>query len=280
MKPLFFGKTGHQLFGVFHPPVAQQGKRPPCSEAILLCYPGVQEYNGNHWAFRRIASHLSRLGCPVLRFDYFGTGDSMGQLSEAGLPVWVDDVRQAARELTDMTGNPRLSILGMRLGASLAYLACRDGLSAMNLIMWEPVISGRDYIRELQRRDRLKRLIFLHSALLRRNSIRGANELFGYKWPSDINDAIESMNLLKIPAPSVKQMSVVTSWKNRNIEDFRDVISSQNVTAAVSEVNTPDKVSLDTIAMRETNVLPNEILNTFVRILSGDKTPHGTATTA
>ena len=77
MKPLFFGEANRRLYGVYHPPAK------PSRHAVLLCYPGMQEYNAAHWMFRRLATSLSREGHHVLRFDYYGTGDSDGETDAA-----------------------------------------------------------------------------------------------------------------------------------------------------------------------------------------------------
>ena len=97
MKPLFFGEAEHRLYGVYHPP-AKGGRH-----AVLLCYPGMQEYNSAHWVFRRLATTLAREGHHVLRFDYFGTGDSDGESDLATPQSAVADVLTAARELRDLS---------------------------------------------------------------------------------------------------------------------------------------------------------------------------------
>src|SRR4051812_44614801 len=98
MKPLFFGDSRRQLFGVYQPPRSGAGR----NHAVLLCYPGVQEYNMSHWAFRKLAAHLAREGLHVFRFDYFGTGDSAGATIEGTPAQWIADIRTAARELIDL----------------------------------------------------------------------------------------------------------------------------------------------------------------------------------
>jgi uncharacterized protein len=268
MKPLFFGKSDHQLYGVYHPPSIQKGGRPSCSDSVLLCYPGVQEYNANHWAFRRIAAGLSQLGCHVLRFDYFGTGDSMGQLHDGGLSIWIDDVRQAARELVDMSGNSRLTMVGMRLGATLAYRACAGDTLARNLVMWEPVVSGKSYIRQLERRDYYKNLLFLHSRLLRSRTHSGTKELFGYGWPNDVNAEIVAMDLLAAEPPTLQRMSIVTSWPHPDFQTLCDAAAARGVQTEIRTVGVPGDVTLDKLAMREANVLSNDILSAITLALT------------
>jgi len=277
MKALFFGRSDHQLFGVYHPPLAPRGKLPLCSDAILLCYPGVQEYNGNHWAFRRIASQLARLGCAVFRFDYFGTGDSIGDLSKATPAIWTENIRQAAKELSDTVGHNRLSILGMRLGASLAVLACTESLRARSLVLWEPVVSGQKYLTELRQRDAHKRLMFLHSGSHSSRSAVFAGELFGYTWPTELDTEINSIDLLGAAKPDVDRVSIVTSWPQDSHARLCKHLTAQGVTATTSVKPLGGDLTFDVIALREANVLSNELLDAITLSFSPETlVPQGT----
>src|SRR5271170_1056697 len=114
VRPAYFGRPSQPLFGVHDPPRPS----PESSEAldrqtsILLCYPGVQEYNMAHWAFRRLSSILSREGFHVLRFDWSGTGDSWGNATDGTVPRWLEDVRIAADELREASGTPEIALVG------------------------------------------------------------------------------------------------------------------------------------------------------------------------
>ena len=50
---------------------------------------------------RRLANMLAAVGCHVLRFDYFGTGDSMGTAHEVTRRGWEQDIETAIEELQD-----------------------------------------------------------------------------------------------------------------------------------------------------------------------------------
>ena len=105
MHPFYFGDTDRPLFGVYHPP----GSQAVHDVGVLLCYPGAEEYMSIHWAFRRLAVMLSKSGFHVLRFDYFGTGDSSGEFTEANILQWQADIRAAVAELRDMASTKRIS---------------------------------------------------------------------------------------------------------------------------------------------------------------------------
>ena len=78
MEPFYFGKSPRALFGVYHPPKAGMTRK----TGVVLCYPMGHEYVYSHRAFLRLAMLLSSAGFHVLRFDFYGCGDSEGDCKE------------------------------------------------------------------------------------------------------------------------------------------------------------------------------------------------------
>src|SRR5438445_11809131 len=110
MQPLFFGESHRQLFGVYHP-ASNEGATG--GHAVLLCYPGIQEYNMSHWAYRKLGTLLAGQGFPALRFDYFATGDSMGDASEGDPDEWVRNISTAAAKLKVLSWASTISVVGL-----------------------------------------------------------------------------------------------------------------------------------------------------------------------
>jgi len=98
-------------------------------------------------AFRQLAGMLSKVGYDVLRFDYHGTGDSSGECLECSLEQWEQDIGTAMEELQDMSGANRVSLVGLRLGATLAARVAQQQKVA-RLILWEPVVDGKAYLQD------------------------------------------------------------------------------------------------------------------------------------
>ncbi|MFB2351088.1 hypothetical protein, partial [Priestia megaterium] len=73
-----------------------------------------------------------------------------GEAEEADLAGWRDDIEMAIEELKGMSGAPRVSLVGMRLGASLAAEVAAQRMDVDRLALWDPIVSGRDYLRELE----------------------------------------------------------------------------------------------------------------------------------
>jgi pimeloyl-ACP methyl ester carboxylesterase len=117
---------------------------------VLLCPPIGQEYVRSHWAIRQVALALVRAGFHCFRFDWFGVGDSSGELAEATLARWKEDAVNAAQELRDAAGVRKLSIVGLRFGATVAAMAARE-IAPSSLILWDPVLEGASYVAQLRR---------------------------------------------------------------------------------------------------------------------------------
>lgn len=91
--PLFFGEGRRRLFGVYDPAVSRIGAGPHRPRAIVFCPPWGPDYYVTHGVLRRLATNLSLAGHHVLRFDYFGVGDSAGNarkvISKRGIAILI-----------------------------------------------------------------------------------------------------------------------------------------------------------------------------------------------
>lgn len=196
MRTFFFGGA-RRLNGVLHE--AQGAAK---STGVLLCYPGVQEYNLTHWAFRKLAGLLARQGFHALRFDYSCTGDSAGNLYDADVHHHVEDIVTAADELKDAAGVRRVSVIGMRLGALLAARAVSQGLSVRDLLLWEPVFEGPEYVQQLEQLDH-------HLASRKHHRITQPRiELAGYPFPSRMRAALEALSLEKSVPKAARRVAM------------------------------------------------------------------------
>lgn len=146
MIPIRFGAANRQLFGLYQAALKDNSR----NECIVLCNPFGQEAIRSHRLFKVLADRLCRDGFHVLRFDYFGTGDSAGSSDEVSISGFVDDLFIADSEVVQRSGCTRRSWIGLRLGATVAALASTKVLvSPYRLIFWEPVIDGANYLTEL-----------------------------------------------------------------------------------------------------------------------------------
>lgn len=145
MNPHFFGSSRKQLFGIHHPPKAQAARK----SGIVLCYPFGDEYMRTHKAMRQLTMTLARAGYHALRFDYFGTGDSAGDSEEVTVEQWLEDIAVAADELKESSGVARVSLVGLRLGATLAAQVAATRKDVDDLVLWDPVVGAHRYVDEL-----------------------------------------------------------------------------------------------------------------------------------
>lgn len=125
------------LYGVLH------GNR-PATEAVLICPPIGQEAVRAHFILSRVGSLLAARGTPVMRFDYYGLGDSDGTSVEATPARWQRDIAAARDALVRKTGATRITGLGARFGATLLATA---GIAA-SLVLWDPVARGEEWFDE------------------------------------------------------------------------------------------------------------------------------------
>jgi uncharacterized protein len=158
-EPFYFGPRDQRLYGVHHSPSTRRS----VPAGAVLCYPFLQEYFRSHRAFLRLAGQLAGRGWHVLRFDYSGCGDSYGD-GPRQPEAWAQDLQLAAGELRERAGPIRLTLIGLRLGASLAANVAARVQPVDQLVLWDPVVDGPNFVREL--------VDFRHAATLLPASLR------------------------------------------------------------------------------------------------------------
>jgi pimeloyl-ACP methyl ester carboxylesterase len=116
---------------------------------VLILPPIGYPYWSSHRTLRVLAESLAANGHIAMRLDYESTGDSAGgQWDPERVAAWRQSARVAAEELRGL-GCRRLTVIGVRLGATTALL---DGaeLGAETVVAWSPVVSPRRYAKEIR----------------------------------------------------------------------------------------------------------------------------------
>lgn len=221
MNLLFFGSSSRQLFGAYRPPASGVAPR----GAALLCPPWGPEYLVSHRIFRRLAVRLSESGYHVLRFDYYGTGDSAGEREEGDLQSWCDDAAVALEELRDMSGYPSVATFGIRLGAVVAWHLATTRSDVHSTVQWDPVANGSEYIRELSsaqsEADR-----WLLTPVRRETSRERAQDLLGFPMTVAMRESIEAVQPDRFARPTTAHVKLFYSDALPGQEQIHDALRS------------------------------------------------------
>ncbi len=175
------------LFGILQQTGAMQAR----DELVLICYPAPQEMMRSYWAHRQMAQELAKAGTQSFRFDYFGTGDSLGSTAMVDLARWQADIVAAYRHLRVITRSSKISVIGTRLGATLACQALAD-IAVQRLILWDPIASGARYLSELEisHQSMLQALFDRHLTI---DEVARKEELLGFPFPLAARTQIQEL---------------------------------------------------------------------------------------
>lgn len=146
----FVNRKGLRLFGILHSP----GSGPPPGLGLILLSPGVKMRVGPQRLYLRVAELFVSMGIPVLRFDFFGLGDSEGALDEELLRDvynhievgrFIDDTVDAMDWMQQKTGISRFILSGLCGGAITGLLAGeRDArVAGLFALAITPVLASR-----------------------------------------------------------------------------------------------------------------------------------------
>ena len=180
--PFWFGPTERPLFGWLHRPVGGAARG-----GVVICPPLGIEAICVYFSTRTLADRLADAGIAVLRFDYDGTGDSFGGQEDAGrTPAWLASVTAALDALRE-TGVGPVGLVGIRMGALLAATIAEHDRDLAALVLWDPCISGRSFLRE----QRAFRLLSIGG-----DDADRAVDAPGMRFDAETVDGMEELDLL------------------------------------------------------------------------------------
>lgn len=230
MTSFFFGEDEEPLFGVYTPPYASAAR----DSAVLFCSPIGIEYQRTHYAIRLVAQQLAKAGFHVLRFDYHSLGDSSGNVDAGQFDRWVEDIELAATELFDISGAQDLTIVGLRMGATLAVEALANRyIKAKSLILWDPIVSGSEYLATLEK---------MHAEFTteHREPHQPTDELLGARFPQDMRTAIQRLNIAdRMLSVGVLEAALVVSADLSCYSDLHNSMRSRWPAAIFRPMNVP-----------------------------------------
>jgi len=228
LEPVYFGQS-RALFGCLHTPRGplQQG----CG--VVICPAAGPEYIRCHRSLRVLAALLARAGYPVLRFDYFATGDSLGEGEDATLARWQADIADAVRFMRGRYRATRLTLLGVRMGAALAlrHVIERGGIE--RLVLWDPLVTGQSFVDELHLRTAQQEQWLVERHGPRPESVQadGPRDLFGFRYSISMLDEFAALDLLALRAEASASSFILD-----NCEDEKTVALTENLRGMGLEV--------------------------------------------
>jgi len=261
LVPFIFGSKD-SLFGILNKPISNTS----AVGAVLLCSPLYTENINTHWAFKRLASQLTQQGYHVLRFDYSGTGDSWGDDGCFGATQWIDDLKIAAAELSQLTSHEFITVVGFRFGATLAAHAECEIID--KLILWEPIVSGKKYVDELI--AKYHQTIEDLNIIRKRPATAVAEEIVGYHFPNEVRDSISQLNLIR--GPGLKKascISLVTSSENASLVSLEQQLLKINKLFRYYKIDTHSP-TIESYTNLDA-YLPTKSINVIVDIIKGQE---------
>ena len=209
----FFGGTARSLFGVLHEPAGAGD-----AEVVVMCAPLWREAIRAHRVLRQLGVRLAKLGHAVLRFDYSGAGDSAGESEHGDVDVWLEDVAAAIDEVRRRKPAARVTLLGLRFGATLAALAAARRDDVERLVLWEPVVNGTRYLDAGAADHRVWRERYAAWRRLRLAELSDqGDEILGFRVTEAMRRSIAAVDLLAdLPRTSRSVLVVERSASDAN----------------------------------------------------------------
>src|SRR5690554_2729652 len=152
MKEELYYKEINNRWLFFHEHIPEEIAGPP----FLFLNPMFDEKKRSQKFYAETAREFCKRGIPVVRFDYYGTGDSEGQLFEMSIHESLKAVQVIIETILSKYQTQSISLLGLRIGADFALEVESQMPKCINeLVFIEPVVNGKRYLSEQRSRRKI-----------------------------------------------------------------------------------------------------------------------------
>lgn len=260
-RPFFFGPSQRSLFGMLH---AVDGAR---GNALLLCPPLLQDGIRSQRALWSLAQAQAAAGATVLRFDWYGSGDSAGDSRELSWAGLQDDLGAAVSALRELSGHVRPRQLALRSAALPVLARAASGNEPVDLVLWDPHLSGSAIVDDWRRQHQQQ----LHEAGRYPFGSGGspADELIGFDLDPAWLDALAQQDASQWPLPSGSRVLLAVWQMTPALQQYAVRQREAGVEVDVLTFGAADAPSFDDPNLFESLALPRRSVAQLARSLSG-----------
>lgn len=221
-------------FAILHPALGTRG--------ALICGPLSDEALNAYRALVFLGEHLADAGVPTLRLAYHGTGDSAGGDGEPDRFVrWLDSIEAGVNWLRSQCGVKSVTLIGHRVGASLAARAACDMECVDSLVLLSP-IGGRQFIHELTLAARVSQRVWKTSHKLDDGTWF---ESHGLRIDHPTRDALMRLDIRKLPTLPAENVLVLDSGNRTGSQVLAGALRESGAAASFEAFDRLDAMQRD-----------------------------------
>ena len=256
LEPFHFGPDSGRCFGILH-----RGA-PDARTGVVVCQPILNECAPTLRGLRVLANRLSKSGIPVMRFDWFATGDSEGDRGDERWDRWLADVGHAVDELRRRAGVERVILIGARIGATLAAISAAERGGVYGCVFWEPIEDGREYA-DWKRRDHLEWFDIEARERPGARAYASPAERLGYSYSDELDRSLRRVELGAIKAQIAERALLLRNLPTRPASPWFDTLTRRCETA--ERVVVEESAAWTPISDIDAAPVPARTLDTIVR---------------
>jgi pimeloyl-ACP methyl ester carboxylesterase len=223
------------------------------------------EYINAHRAYRQLAIRLADCGFPVLRFDYYGYGDSGGDECQAGILQQLADISTAIQELRKRAGLAKVCLVGLRFGATLSMMVGAERGDVEDMVLWDPVVNGRAYIEDMNGLHE-RALGYTYSASKRRQRMGIEMESLGFPLTASLLVDLEKIDLFGIRSKPATNVLVIGTGVDANGAGLSEHLKHTGARVEYQSLQAPSVWMSDSVGNL---IVPAQVLKLAVSWISG-----------
>ncbi|BCM89441.1 hypothetical protein IAD21_01287 [Abditibacteriota bacterium] len=177
------------LFGVWRGVASAQ-------QVWVLAPPFGEEEKSARRTLTDIALAFQKRGESSLLFSFRGCGDSKGDFARVSLIDWRADLTNAIAEAKRRAPEAEIGLLGVRLGASLCLQVATAQNDVTELVLIEPLLSGRSFLSQQMMRQKI-RAQMTGEASAEQQTATEWEDLDGWPLGPKMKSELQALDLMK-----------------------------------------------------------------------------------